>query len=232
MSRRAFRQLRDDIHTVFAKDPAARSLPEVLVCYPGLHALWFHRVAHFLWSHGQRLPARVLSHVSRFLTQIEIHPGARIGRRFFIDHGSGVVIGETAEIGDDVLLYQGVVLGGTTMEKRKRHPTLADRVTVGAGAMLLGAITVGENARVGAGAVVTDSVPPGTTVVGIPARVVSPEGVRTGPELPDRVPTEFPGTLARILARPDYSVRRETRMPSARSRRNPPAASFHRGGGI
>lgn len=165
-------RIREDVRAVFASDPAARSVPEVLFCYPGLHALWFHRVAHYLWNHGLRFPARLLSHVGRFLTGIEIHPGARIGRRFFIDHGAGVVIGETAEIGDDVVLYQGVVLGGATMEKRKRHPTVADRVIIGAGAIALGAITIGPDARIGAGSVVTKPVPPGATVVGVPARVV------------------------------------------------------------
>ncbi len=165
--------IREDIRTVFAKDPAARSALEVLCCYPGLHALWAHRVANCLWRHGWRLPARWVSHLSRFFTQIEIHPGATIGRRFFIDHGSGVVIGETTEIGDDVLLYQGVVLGGTTLEKRKRHPTLGNGVEMGSGAIALGPITIGDGARIGASSVVIKSVPAGVTVVGIPARVVT-----------------------------------------------------------
>ncbi len=123
-----FRTLREDIQTVFAKDPAARGVLEVIFCYPGLHALWFHRLAHFLWQHNLRFLARFVSHVSRFLTSIEIHPSARIGRRFFIDHGAGVVIGETAEVGDDVLMYQGVVLGGTTLKKEKRHPTIGNKM--------------------------------------------------------------------------------------------------------
>ena len=168
-----FRTIKEDIRTVSTKDPAARSYLEIICCYPGLHALWFHRVAHFLWWHRLRLLGRLLSHLSRFLTGIEIHPGARIGRRFFIDHGMSVVIGETTEIGDDVLLYQGVVLGGTTHEKLKRHPTLGNNVVVGAGATLLGAITIGDGVRVGAGSVVVNSVPPGATVVGIPGRVVT-----------------------------------------------------------
>ena len=168
-----FRTIKEDIRTVSTKDPAARSYMEIICCYPGLHALWFHRVAHFLWSHRLRLLGRLLSHLSRFLTGIEIHPGARIGRRFFIDHGMSVVIGETTEIGDDVLIYQGVVLGGTTHEKLKRHPTLGNNVVVGAGATLLGAITIGDGVRVGAGSVVVQSVPPGATVVGIPGRVVT-----------------------------------------------------------
>jgi len=167
-----FKTLREDIQTVYAKDPAARSLPEVIFCYPGLHALWLHRIAHFLWHHKLRFPARFLSHIGRFLTGIEIHPGAKIGRRFFIDHGAGVVIGETAEIGDDVLMYQGVVLGGTTLEKKKRHPTIGNNVVIGTGAVALGAITIGDGARIGSGSVVVKPVPPGATVVGIPGRIV------------------------------------------------------------
>ncbi len=167
-----FKRLREDIRTVFEKDPAARSLAEVLLCYPGLHALWFHRLAHFFWTHRLKLLGRLTSHFSRFVTGIEIHPGATIGRRFFIDHGSGVLIGETAEIGDDVLMYQGVVLGGTSLMKKKRHPTVGTNVVIGTGAVALGAITIGDEARVGAGSVVVRSVPPGVTVVGIPGRAV------------------------------------------------------------
>ena len=165
-----FKTLREDIQTVFAKDPAARSTLEVIFCYPGLHALWSYRLSHFLWRHRLPFLARLLSHINRFLTGIEIHPGARIGRRFFIDHGTGVVIGETAEIGDDALLYQGVVLGGTTLKKGKRHPTIGNNVVMGTGSVALGAITIGDGARVGAGSVVVKSVPPGATVVGIPGR--------------------------------------------------------------
>jgi len=167
-----FKTLREDIQTVFAKDPAARSTLEVIFCYPGLHALWFHRLAHSLWQHKLRFLARFVSHISRFLTGIEIHPGAKIGRRFFIDHGAGVVIGETAELGDDVLMYQGVVLGGTTLKKGKRHPTVGNSVVIGTGAVALGAITIGDGARIGSGSVVIKSVPPGATVVGIPGRIV------------------------------------------------------------
>ena len=167
-----FKTLKEDIQTIFAKDPAARSVLEVIFCYPGLHALWFHRLAHFLWQHRLRFLARFLSHVSRFLTGIEIHPGAKIGRRFFIDHGAGVVIGETAEVGDDVLMYQGVVLGGTTLEKKKRHPTIGNRVIIGTGAIVLGAITVEDDVRIGSGSVVIKPVPPGATVVGVPGRIV------------------------------------------------------------
>ncbi|MBI2854941.1 MAG: serine O-acetyltransferase [Chloroflexi bacterium] len=164
--------MREDIRNVFQKDPAARSGLEVFFLYPGLHALWAHRVAHFLWRHRLHFIARSISEFSRFCTGIEIHPGATIGRRFFIDHGMGVVIGETAEIGDDVLLYQGVVLGGTTLEKKKRHPTLGNNVVVGTAAVLLGPINIGDYARVGANSVVVKSVPPGVTVVGVPGRVV------------------------------------------------------------
>jgi serine O-acetyltransferase len=166
-----FKGIREDINTVFAKDPAARSIAEVVTCYPGLHALWLHRFANFLWRHNLRFLARLVSHLNRFLTAIEIHPGAKIGRRFFIDHGSGVVIGETAEIGDDVLMYQGVVLGGTSLKKGKRHPTVGNNVVIGTGAVALGAITIGDDAKIGSGSVVIKSVPPGVTVVGIPGRV-------------------------------------------------------------
>lgn len=167
-----FKTLREDIRTVFARDPAARSTLDVIFLYPGLHALWFHRLSHFLWRHNLRFLARLLSHLSRFLTGIEIHPGARIGRRFFVDHGSGVVIGETAEIGDDVLLYQGVVLGGTTLEKKKRHPTIGNRVVLGAGAVVLGAIAIKDDAKIGCGSVVVKPVPAGATVVGVPGTIV------------------------------------------------------------
>jgi serine O-acetyltransferase len=164
--------VREDIRNVFARDPAARSWLEVLTCYPGLHALWWFRLSHWLWTHHLKLPARLLSAWGRFLTGIEIHPGATIGRRFFIDHGAGVVIGETSEIGDDVLMYQGTVLGGTSLTKGKRHPTIGNGAVLGAGSITLGPITVGEGARIGAGSVVVKPVPPGATVVGIPGRVV------------------------------------------------------------
>ncbi|AWK87329.1 serine O-acetyltransferase [Azospirillum thermophilum] len=171
--------LREDAACVFDRDPAARSLVDVLTCYPGFHALVAHRVAHAAWRRGLRWPARFLSYLARAVTNIDIHPGATIGRRFFIDHGAGVVIGETAEVGDDVTLYHGVTLGGTSWTKGKRHPTLKDGVLVGAGAKILGPITVGANARVGANSVVTKSVPEGMTVVGIPGRVVRPEAQRS-----------------------------------------------------
>ncbi|MBP7548570.1 MAG: serine O-acetyltransferase [Corallincola sp.] len=167
-----FERIREDVRSVFDRDPAARTTIEVLLTYPGLHAIWFHRISHGLWTRGLRFPARWLSTLARWLTGIEIHPGARIGRRFFIDHGMGVVIGETAEIGDDVTLYHGVTLGGTSWNPGKRHPTLANGVVVGAGAKVLGPITMHEGARVGSNAVVVKDVPAGATVVGIPGRVV------------------------------------------------------------
>jgi serine O-acetyltransferase len=167
-----FSRIREDIRTVFAMDPAARTRLEVLFCYPGLHAMWFHRVAHVLWRSKLYFLARLLSHIGRFFTGIEIHPGATIGRRVFIDHGAGVVIGETAEIADDVLMYQGVVLGGTSLEKDKRHPTIERNVVIGSGASVLGPVTIGEGARIGSGSVVVNPVPPGATVVGIPGRIV------------------------------------------------------------
>ncbi|HDN67463.1 MAG TPA: serine O-acetyltransferase, partial [Firmicutes bacterium] len=166
------RMIREDIQTVFNRDPAAKSALEVIMCYPGLHAVWLHRVAHWLYRRNRFLVARFISHINRWLTGIEIHPGAKIGRRFFIDHGMGVVIGETAEIGDDCLLYQGVVLGGTSLKKEKRHPTLGNNVVVGAGATILGAIKVGSGAKIGSGSVVIRDVPEGATVVGIPGRVI------------------------------------------------------------
>lgn len=167
------KQLKEDIQAVFARDPAARNTFEVLTTYPGIHALIMHRIAHELWEKECKTSARILSSFSRFATGIEIHPGAKIGRRFFIDHGMGVVIGETAEIGDDVTLYHGVTLGGTTWNKGKRHPTLGDGVVVGAGAKILGPFIVGKNAKVGSNAVVTKAVPEGVTAVGNPARFIS-----------------------------------------------------------
>jgi len=167
-----FNQIRDDIRCVFDRDPAARNAFEVLTTYPGLHALLFHRLAHAIWGLGLCWIARVISSLSRWLTGIEIHPGAKIGQRFFIDHGMGVVIGETAEIGDDCTLYHGVTLGGTSWEKGKRHPTLANNVVVGAGAKVLGPILLSEGVRIGSNAVVVKDVPDGATVVGVPGRIV------------------------------------------------------------
>ncbi|MGO2146652.1 serine O-acetyltransferase [Halomonas sp.] len=174
-----FQRLREDINSVFDRDPAARNFLEVLTNYPGLHALLIHRCGHWLWKKNLKWLARTLSTFSRWLTGIEIHPGAIIGRRFFIDHGMGVVIGETAQVGDNVTLYQGVTLGGTSWNKGKRHPTLGDGVIVGAGAKILGPFTVGAGAKVGSNAVVTKEVPPGATVVGIPGKIVK----RTDPDV-------------------------------------------------
>jgi serine O-acetyltransferase len=167
-----FRAIREQVDTIFREDPAAKSVIEILLCYPGFHAILLHRLAHKLYQAGMPLIPRLISQISRFFTGIEIHPGATIGRRFFIDHGSGVVIGETAEIGDECLLYQGVTLGGTGNERGKRHPTLGDRVVVGTGAKVLGGIRIGDDVKIGAGSVVVHPVPDGSTVVGIPGRVV------------------------------------------------------------
>lgn len=167
-----FDRIREDIKSVYARDPAARNAFEILTTYPGLHAIWLHRLSHWLWGHGLRWLARWLSTIGRWLTGIEIHPGAKIGRRFFIDHGMGVVIGETADIGDDCTLYHGVTLGGTSWKEGKRHPTLEDNVVVGAGAKILGPITLAQGSRIGSNAVVLKDVAEGETVVGIPGRVV------------------------------------------------------------
>jgi serine O-acetyltransferase len=175
---RFFQSVREDIAAVFERDPAARSYLEVLFCYPGLHALWWHRIDHWLWRHGFRFFARFGSQVARWFTGIEIHPGAEIGRRLFIDHGMGVVIGETTVVGDDVTIYQGVTLGGTGKEKGKRHPTIGNNVTIGAGARLLGNIIIGENCRVGAGSVVLRNVPDNSTIVGVPGHIVLRNGKR------------------------------------------------------
>ncbi|ACL71052.1 serine O-acetyltransferase [Halothermothrix orenii] len=178
-----FKTLKEDVRAVFDRDPAANNLLEVLFCYSGLHAIMFHRISHWFYNHGLKTMARFISQVARFLTGIEIHPGARIGKGFFIDHGMGVVIGETTEIGDYVTIYQGVTLGGTGKEKGKRHPTIGNNVMIGAGAKVLGSITIGDNSRIGAGSVVIDNVKPNSTVVGVPGRVVAREGVRIHTEL-------------------------------------------------
>ncbi len=167
-----WKRLKEDIRTIIERDPAAKGILEVILCYPGLHAIWLHRMAHALYNKGWFTTARLVSHFNRWFTGIEIHPGAKIGKRLFIDHGMGVVIGETTEIGDDCLIYKGVVLGGTTLEKKKRHPTLGNRVIVGSNSTILGAITIGDGARIGSGSVVVKSVPPGATVVGVPGRIV------------------------------------------------------------
>jgi len=192
-------EIRADIATVMERDPAAQSALQVFLCYPGLHAVWAHRLSHRLWHGGHQLAAHWLSKLMRFLTGIEIHPGATIGKRFFIDHGMGVVIGETTEIGDDVTLYHDVTLGGTSLAKGKRHPTLGDRVVVGAGARLLGAITVGADCRIGANAVVVKSVPPNSVVIGVPGQTVVRSKRHEGPERPDFEHAMMPDTLGTTI---------------------------------
>ena len=199
-----FDRLRDDIRTVLERDPAARSSLEVLLCYPGVHALAFHRLGHHLWRSGWTTAARGVSHVGRFITGIEIHPAARIGRGLFIDHGMGVVIGETAEIGDNVTLLQGVTLGGTSLKKEKRQPTLGNNVTVGAGAKVIGGFTIGDNSRIGAGSVVVREVPANCVVVGVPGRVTYKDGQRVDgvdlnqTDLPDPVTKALEQLMERI----------------------------------
>jgi serine O-acetyltransferase len=198
------RTVTQDIQSVFERDPAARSTLEVLFCYPGLHAIWGHRVTHWLWTHRMRLIARWLSQLLRGLTGIEIHPGAVIGPRLFIDHGMGVVIGETAEIGTCVTLYHGVTLGGTSLSKGKRHPTLEDNVVVGAGAKILGAITVGADSRIGANAVVVKSIPPNSVVVGVPGQVLvrsQPRATSTPDLEHNRMPDTIGDTLSALVLR-------------------------------
>ena len=201
-----FAALRRDIRTVLERDPAARSPLEVLLFYPGVHALAFHRVAHRLWHAGFTTLARGVSHIGRFATGIEIHPAARIGRGLFIDHGMGVVIGETTEIGDNVTILQGVTLGGTSLRREKRHPTLGNNVVVGAGAKVLGAFTIGDNSRIGAGSVVVREVPPNSVVVGVPGRVTYKDGQRVGDidlnqtDLPDPTVKALEQLVERIRA--------------------------------
>jgi serine O-acetyltransferase len=177
-----FSRVKEDIKATFERDPAAKTVLEILLCYPGLHAIWLHRISHFFYRHHWTVLSRLISEFGRFITGIEIHPGATIGHRFFIDHGAGVVIGETTEIGDDVLLYQGATLGGTGKEKGKRHPTLKNNIVVGTGAKVLGNITIGDDVKIGAGSVVLRSVPDGCTVVGVPAKIVNRHGKKLSPE--------------------------------------------------
>lgn len=198
-----FRDVREDIQTVLKKDPAARNSLEVLICYPGIWALIWHKPAHFLYKHNMKLLARIISQVTRFFTGIEIHPGATIGRRCFIDHGMAVVIGETTEIGDDVTLYQGVTLGGTGKDNGKRHPTIGNRVIVSSGAKVLGPFKVGDDVKIGSGSIVLNEIPPGCTVVGIPGKIVKRYGESTEDlnqvNLPDPVATELECLRRRIV---------------------------------
>jgi serine O-acetyltransferase len=193
-----FAEMRRDIQAVRERDPAARSTFEVLLCYPGVHALAFHRIAHAIWRRGWTIPARFLSHVSRFLTGIEIHPAARIGPGLFIDHGMGVVIGETAEVGENVTLLQGVTLGGTSLKREKRHPTLGDNVVVGAGAKIIGAFKIGDGSRIGAGSVVVREVPPNSVVVGVPGRVTYRDGQRVAGGI-DLDQTDLPDPMTKTI---------------------------------
>ena len=165
-------RIKEDISSAISKDPAAKNAMEIILCYPGVHALWFHRLAHFFYARKMYVIARMISHFSRFLTGIEIHPGAKLGRRVFIDHGMGIVLGETAEIGDDAILYKGVVLGGTSLEKTKRHPTIGRDVVIGSNSCVLGPVTIGDGARIGSGSVVVKDVPKGATVVGVPGKII------------------------------------------------------------
>jgi len=216
-----FERIREDIKAVFERDPAAKNVLEVILCYPGLHAIIGYRIAHFFYQRRMFVIARLISHVVRFLTGIEIHPGARIGRRLFIDHGMGVVIGETAEIGDDVTIYQGVTLGGTGKEKGKRHPTIGNRVVIAAGAKVLGSFEVGDEAKIGAGAVVLRPVPAGATVVGVPGKVVSRYGKRVPgidldhQNLPDPVQAALEA-LTRRIEEPEERLERLERVSEAR----------------
>jgi serine O-acetyltransferase len=202
-----FNRLRRDIQAVKERDPAARSTLEVLLCYPGVHALAFHRLAHAMWRRGWTIPARFLSHVSRFFTGIEIHPAAKLGSGLFIDHGMGVVIGETAEVGENVTLLQGVTLGGTSLKREKRHPTLGDNVVVGAGAKIIGGFKIGDGSRIGAGSVVVREVPTNSVVVGVPGRVTCRDGQRVvggidldQTDLPDPVSKAIEQLVERIRA--------------------------------
>lgn len=210
--KRAIEQIKEDIKTIYEKDPAADNLAEVLLCYPGLHALILHRIAHKLRYWGVPLLPRMISYVSRIITGIEIHPGARIGRRFFIDHGMGVVIGETTHIGDDVLIYQGVTLGGTGKEHGKRHPTIEDNVIIGAGAKILGNLIIAKNSRIGAGSVVVDNVPENSTVVGIPGRVVQQRVEVNGQLQHNRMPDPVKCQLNRLTYEVQ-EIREKLEMP-------------------
>src|ERR1700688_2657482 len=222
-----FHSVREDIAAVFESDPAARSYIEVLVCYPGLHAVWAHHLSHWLWRHGMRFPARFNSQVARLLTGIEIHPGAEIGRRLFIDHGMGTVIGETAIIGDDVTLYQGVTLGGTGKEKGKRHPTIGNNVSIGSGAKILGNITVGRNCRIGAGSVVLRDVPDDSTVVGVPGHVIFRGGKRVVITDPKQINDPLSEALAAVATEVNKLNERVRHLEGA-GESEPPSESMQR----
>jgi serine O-acetyltransferase len=220
--------IREDVTNVMDHDPAAKSRREVLLCYAGLHAVWFYRMNHWLWNHGLFLLARWLSEVARWLTGIEIHPGARLGRRLFIDHGMGVVIGETSIIGDDVTLYQGVTLGGTGKEHGKRHPTLEDNVVVGGGAKILGNIIVGKNCRIGAGSVVLRNVPENSTVVGVPGHIVFREGKRVVITDPKQINDPLSEALASVASEVNKLRERVQRLEGTEHTTEPVPESLQR----
>jgi len=220
--------IREDVATVLERDPAARSRLEVFLCYSGLHAVWFHRINHWLWNHRLFLVARWLSQVARFLTAIEIHPGAKIGRRLFIDHGLGVVIGETSIVGDDVTLYQGVTLGGTGKEHGKRHPTIEDNVVIGGGAKILGNITVARNCRIGAGSVVLRSVPDHSTVVGVPGHIIFRNGERVVITDPKQINDPLSEALAAVAGEVNKLRERVQRLEGSEAVSEPLSASLQR----
>lgn len=220
--------IREDVATVMERDPAAKSRLEVFLCYSGLHAVWFFRINHWLWNHHLFLSGRFLSQIARFLTGIEIHPGAKIGRRLFIDHGVGVVIGETAVVGDDVTLYQGVTLGGTGKELGKRHPTIEDNVVVGGGAKILGNITVGKNCRIGAGSVVLRNVPEDSTVVGVPGHIIFREGKRVVITDPKQINDPLSEALAAVATEVHKLSARVQQLEGSEPKGEPLSASMQR----
>lgn len=220
--------IREDVATVMERDPAAKSRLEVFLCYSGLHAVWFYRINHWLWNHGLFLIGRFLSQIARFLTGIEIHPGAKIARRLFIDHGVGVVIGETAVVGDDVTLYQGVTLGGTGKELGKRHPTIEDNVVVGGGAKILGNITVGKNCRIGAGSVVLRNVPEDSTVVGVPGHIIFREGKRVVITDPKQINDPLSEALAAVATEVHKLSERVQQLEGSEPKGEPLSASMQR----
>jgi serine O-acetyltransferase len=221
-------QIREDIAHVMEHDPAAKSRLEVFLCYAGLHAVWFYRINHWLWNHHFLLLARMLSQAARFLTGIEIHPAAAIGRRLFIDHGQGVVIGETAIVGDDITMYQGVTLGGTGKEHGKRHPTIEDGVVIGGGAKILGNITVGKNCRIGAGSVVLRNVPADSTVVGVPGHIIFREGKRVVITDPKQINDPLSEALASVVTEVNNLRDRVQQLEGAEGKGEPLSASLQR----
>ncbi len=223
-----FSLIREDVTTVLERDPAARSRLEVFLCYSGLHAVWFYRINHWLWNHRLFLLGRFLSQIARWLTGIEIHPGAKIGRRLFIDHGLGVVIGETAIVGDDVTLYQGVTLGGTGKEHGKRHPTIEDSVVVGSGAKILGNITVGRNCRIGAGSVVLRNVPEDSTVVGVPGHIIFREGKRVVITDPKQINDPLSEALASVVTEVNKLRERVQHLEGSEAKGEPLSESLQR----